>query len=138
MQKRQGFTRGLAIVGTVLLWLPVILIVVLAVGGAPKEVGWLPFFAVGAMDIFPVVVFGGGFVLWAAIRARSHREALGWSLTAPVGSIVCGVVWSQPVPSDGWVLAVTTGLIALYWAGLLIAGASGISLVGSLVSRASS
>jgi len=138
VQKRQGFTRVLAVLGTVLLSLPVILVVVLTVGGVPEEVGWLPFFAVGAMDMFPVVVLGAGLVLWAAIRARSHRRVLCWSLAAPVGSIVCGVVWSQPVPSGGWALAVTTGLIALYWAGLLIAGASGISLVGSLVSRASS
>lgn len=138
MQKRQGFTKGLATVGTVLLWLPVILVVVLTVGGVPKEVGWLPFFAVGAMDMFPVVVLGGGLVLWAAIRVRSHRRVLGWSLTAPVGSIVCGVVWSQPVPTGGSLLVITTGLIVVYWLGLLIAGASGISLVRSLFSRASS
>ena len=137
MQKRQRFTRVLAILGTVLLWLPVIMMVALTVGGAPRKVGSLPFFAVGAMDVFPVVALGGGLMLWAAVRARSHRKVLGLSLAAPVGGIVCGVVWSQPVPSDGWVLLVTTGLIVLYWIGLLIAAVSGISLVRSLSSRPS-
>ena len=120
-----------------LLCLPVILVVVLTVGGVPKEVGWLPFFAVGAMDLFPVVVLGGGVLLWAALRARSHRKVLGLSLVAPVGGIVCGVVWNQPVPSDGWVLVVTAALVVLYWIGLLIAAVSGISLVRSLSSRPS-
>ena len=137
MPKRQGFTRVLAIIGTVLLWLPVILVVVLTVGGVPKEVGWLPFSAVGAMDMFPVVVLGGGVLLWAALRARSHRKVLGLSLAAPVGSIVFGVVWSQPVPTGVWVLLVTMALIVLYWIGLLIAAVSGISLVRSLSSRPS-
>jgi len=135
VQKRQGLTRVLAILGTVLLCLPVILVVVLTVGGVPKEVGWLPFFAVGAMDVFPVVALGGGLMLWAAIRAHSPCRVLGWSLAAPVGSIVFGVVWSQPVPTGGWVLVVTAALVVLYWIGLLISGVSGISLLGSLYFR---
>lgn len=138
MPKRQRLTRVLAIAGTTLLWIPPILMVVVTVGGAPKEVGWLPFFLVGAMDVFPVVLLGGGLLFGAALRARSHRKVVGWSLAAPLGSIICGVVWSQPLPTSGWSLVITTGLIVVYWLGLLLAGVSGISLVRSLFPSSSS
>lgn len=135
VHKRQGLTRGLALAGTALVWFPPALMAVLTARGVPGEVGWLPSFAVGAMDVFPVLVLGGGLLLGAALLARSHRRLLGWCLAAPIASIAYGVVWSQELPSSGWPLAITTGLIVVYWLGLLLAGVSGMSLVRALFSR---
>jgi hypothetical protein len=135
MPKRQGLTRVLAIAGTTLLWLPLILIVVVTVRGAPKEVGWLPLFVVGAMDVFPAVVLGGLLLLGAAILARSHRGVIGLSVAAPIISIVSGMVWSQPIPEGGWPLVITIVMVAAFWLGLAIAGVAGADLTRSLFSR---
>lgn len=129
-------TKGLAIAGTVLLWLPfaVALLVPLA-SPVPGNVGWFAFLAVGAMDLFPVVLLGGCLLMWAAVRARSHRKTIGWGLAAPVASIAAGVVWSPTIPSSGWPSAFPAGLVAAYWLGVILAGLAGVSLVRALVTR---
>jgi hypothetical protein len=137
MVRTGGLTKVVAIAGTSLLWLPVALMVVLMAQGVSNEVGLLPFFVVGAMDVFPLVVLGGCLLLWATLRACSHRRVVAWSLAAPLVSTVSGIVWSQPIPIGGWSLVIMTGLLIVYWLGLVLAGAAGTHLVRSLFSRSS-
>jgi Na+/glutamate symporter len=135
VENRQGLTKGLAIAGTALLWLPFAAMLATTTGSIPGTVGWFAFLAVGAMDLFPVVLLGGCLLIWAAVLARSHRRAIGWGLAAPVASIVAGVVWSPTVPGSGWPSAITVGLIVAYWLGVILAGLAGLSLARALVTR---
>jgi hypothetical protein len=145
MQNRLGHTRGLAIAGTVLLWLPFALMAVSMPG--PIRIGGLfELLAIGAMELFPAVLLGGGLLMWAAVRARSHRRLVGWSLAVPAASLVACMALSRvmlslggPMWSVSWPGAVIEASFVpvsiVYWVGLTVAAVAGVSLVRTLYAR---
>jgi hypothetical protein len=145
MQDGKGLTNGLAIVGTVLLWLPFALMAV-SMPGPIRSGGLFEFLAIGAMELFPAVLLGGGLLMWAAARARSHRRVIGWSLAVPAASLVTGMALSGVMLSVGgpmwsvtWPGAVIEASLApvsiVYWLGLTAAAVAGVSLVRALLIR---
>ena len=50
-------------------------------------------------ELFPVVLVGGGLLVWAAIRAGLRRGIIGWGLAAAVGFLIVSMA-----------LAMVTGL----------------------------
>src|SRR5512140_2141885 len=79
MKKLGKFTKGLAITGTVLVWLPVLAPIVFSL---PESIqgGKFRFDYLLPAELFPLVLVGGGLLLWAAQRARSQRRHIGWGL----------------------------------------------------------
>src|SRR5512136_240574 len=98
MENKGVFTKILAIVGTVLVWFP-ILAPVLASVTAIIEARMFRFDYLLPAELFPVALLGGCLLLWAALRARSRRRLVGWSLGIAVVS-----------PLVGQVIASVTGL----------------------------
>jgi hypothetical protein len=98
MAEKRALTIALAIAGTVLVGLPVLAPVALSLAA-------LGSFGVFHMDylipaeLSPLAITGGVLLLWAALRARSRRALIAWSL----GSAIV-------VPVVGQVLAMVTGL----------------------------
>ncbi len=83
MQNKNAFTKFLAILGTILAWLPVVAplffgIVVLIRAGLFRFDYLMP--AEGAL----LVLGGGLLLLWAALRARTLRALIGWTLGVAV------------------------------------------------------
>jgi hypothetical protein len=93
-------------------------------------------------ELFPVALLGGGILLWAAIRARSHRGLIAWSLAAAVGLLVGSMVLatatglaSGAAEPTGWRLALVAGSTAGYALALVVLGVGGVSLVRALFKR---
>jgi peptidoglycan/LPS O-acetylase OafA/YrhL len=103
--------------------------------------GWFRFDYLMPAELFPSVLVGGGLLLWAAVRVRSNRRLIGWSLAAAVCMLV-----------GGQTLAVLTGLasgdsepVGFWWALVILSlvvyvvsvaamGAGGIRLLRELFS----
>jgi hypothetical protein len=122
MAKKGALTKMLAIIGTVLVWFP-ILVPVLFSAGLLVQRGVFRFDYLMPAELFPSALAGGGVLVWAALRARSRRGLVGWGLGVAVGLLV-----------GGQVLAVVTGLasgetepVGVWWA-LVLASIVGYSL----------
>jgi len=135
---RGGLTKGLAIAGTSLVWLPMAVALVIGVIGTiearrPRFDYLIP------GELGPVELVGALLLLWAALRARANwRAVLGWLVAA-----VAFVVGSQAVAlatglatgaiePEGWPMAVVNALFAAYWVALIALGVTGIRLVSRL------
>ena len=141
MGKRDVFTKILAILGTVLAWLPLV---------APLIFAFVALFTRGRFmldylmpaEIFPVALAGGLLLLWAAWRMRSRRAliaaGLAGALLLIVGTqalaVVTGLASGETEPG-GWQWAlVLTGLV-LFILALIAVGVGGILLLRDLFRR---
>ncbi len=119
MEKRDVFTKILAIFGTVLVWIPVLSPFILGLGSLAVD-GKFRFDYLMPAELFLSALFGGLLLFWASMRAHSHRKLIGWGLVAAVAllaggqglAVVTGLASGETEP--------TTGLIALVLAPILI------------------
>lgn len=98
MEKKNTLTKILAIMGTVLVWFPILVAVILSIAHLIRSGQFLFDFLIPA-EIFYVILIGGALLIWAAVRAKTYRAWIIWSL---VGAVVCLVA------SQG--LAMVTGI----------------------------
>ena len=127
-------TRGLAIGGTALLLvLPLLTAASGLAGVVPAGTRWFELLAVAAADLFPFSLLGACLVVWASLRAHSHRAVIIGSLAVSLCSAVIATVrisgQSTPTPAE---MSILLGSIVGYWAGLMIACLGATSLVRSL------
>ncbi len=90
--KKGGFSKGLAIAGTALAWLPIVAPVVVTVVFLITN-GLFRFDFLMPAELFPLALLGGGLLVWAALRARSQR---GWILGG-LGAAIALLLISQLV-----------------------------------------
>ena len=138
MEKKDIFTKILTIVGTVLVWIPIL---------APFLFSALRFIEgrvfrfdyLMPAELFPVALVGGGLLLWAALRARSRRGLIGWGLGIAVGllvggqalAVVTGLASGEMEPT-GWWWALVLASIVIYSLALVMMGVGGLLLLGDL------
>jgi len=134
MEKKHRLTQILAIVGTILLWLPMIAPVIFGLIRYIQGRRFL-FDYLAPAELFPVVLLGGGLLLWAAIRARSRREIIGWGLAAAVVLLIGVMVLAQVTGLDsgaaeegGWQWSLVLVLMAGFWLALMGTGIGGVLL----------
>jgi hypothetical protein len=135
MGRTSRLTRGLAIAGTTLAWLPML---------APLALGFFSLAADGIFrfdyllpaEVFPVALAGGGLLIWAAVRARSRRALAVWGLGVAVAALVATQVLAEvtglasgAAEPVGWLLTIVMAGLAVFWAGLLTLGVGGILLL---------
>jgi hypothetical protein len=98
MNKKDVLTKILAIIGTTLVWIPILAAILFSV----------VFFITNHMfrfdylmpaELFPFAMAGGVLLIWAALRAHSRQGLIGWGVGITAGMLV-----------GGQVLAVVTGL----------------------------
>ena len=136
MTKQDALTKTLAVIGTLLAWLPLFAPVVFSILFLLRS-GKFHFDYLMPAELSPVVLAGGLALTWAAFRAKSYQKLTAWSLAA---AVVC-LVGSQ-------LLAVITGLAdgttqpeGLPWAavmvllGIYILAVLVIAVVGILLTR---
>ncbi len=138
VEKKDILTKALAIVGTALVWFPIL---------APAAISALGFIAKGIFrfdylmpaELFPTARVGGGLLLWAALRARSRRAIIGWGLVAAVGFLVGGQALavatglaSGDAEPAGWQWALVLASIGIYSLALVVIAVGGVLLVRDL------
>lgn len=138
MEKKGVLTKILAVIGTVLVWLP-ILAPILFSAMALIAMRVFRFDYLMPAELFPVALVGGGLLLWAALRARSRWGIIGWALAVAVGSLVgsqalavgTGLASGEIEPAGWWWITVLA-LLAGYSLALIIIGVGGIILLRDL------
>ena len=98
MKDKGIFTKILAIVGTVLVWFPILAPIIFSVALFIRAHLFRMDYLMPA-ELFPFALAGGLLLIWAAIRARARLKLIGWGLGIAVGMLV-----------GGQALAVATGL----------------------------
>ena len=138
MENKNVFTKILAIAGTVLVWVPI---------AAPIFFSLALFFSrpifrldyLMPAELFPLVLVGGGLLLWAALRSRAFRGLISLSLGCAVVllfglqglAVVTGLADGRTQPG-GWQWAlVMAGLIG-YILAVIVLGVGGILLIRDL------
>ena len=142
MAKKGSLTKILAVVGTVLVWIPV-LAPVLFVAASLIQAGVLRIDYLMPAEIFPIALAGGSLLLWAALRARARRRLIGGSLAGavilPVAgqalATVTGLASGRTEPT-GWQWALVLASLALYVLALVILGVGGMLLLRDLFKTA--
>lgn len=134
-------TRALAIVGTVLVWVPIAFTLLTAVVGslASRRVH---FDYLMPAELFPVALVGGLILLWGAWRARSRQKPVALGLGAMVLllfggqalAVVTGLASGATQPG-GWAWALVLSSLALYSLALVWVGVTGVMLVRELYGR---
>lgn len=136
MEKKDNLTKGLAITGTVLAWLPLLTPLVFS-GILLLTEQVFRFDYLMPAELFFVALAGGLLLLWAAFRAHSRRELIGLSLgvaiVALVSSQAAAVVTelaSGEQPAVGWRLGIVVSLLAVY-----ILALAAVAIGGALLCR---
>jgi hypothetical protein len=135
MQKQAIPSRILAIVGLTLVWLPILAPLVFAVIRLAQSRHFMFDYLMPA-EVFPVVLLGGGLLLWAAWRARSYRKLIGWSLGLMVGFLLAAVglaevtgIASGATEAAGLAWALVLAAFAGFWIALLALAGGGILIL---------
>ena len=138
MEKKGVLTKMLAIVGTVLMWFPILAPVLLSVAVIIKG-RMFRFDYLMPAELFPAALVGGCLLIWAALRARSRRRLIGWGLGIAVGllvggqvlAVVTGLASGETEPA-GWRWALVLASLVVYSLTLAIIGVGGLLLLRDL------
>jgi hypothetical protein len=138
MRKTDNLTKGLAVVGTTLVWLPLLAPVLFSALLLISAGRFLSDFLMPA-ELFPVGLPGAVLLFWAAVRARSRVRLIGWSLGIAVALHVGGQMLAEVTglasgarEAAGLWFVVVLGCIAGYALALLAVGLGGIALLRAL------
>jgi hypothetical protein len=138
MENKNIFTKVLATVGTLLVWLPVAAPVFFSLPGLIRG-GVFHFDYLMPAELFPLVLVGSGLLLWAALRARRRRALIGWGLVGAVllpviGSVIAKVTGLADgrIEPGGWQWALVLAMLAGYVLAVIVIGAGGILLLRDL------
>jgi hypothetical protein len=139
MDKKGVLTRILAIAGTALVWFP-ILIPVLQSVVVSITARIFRFDYLMPAELFPIALVGGGLLIWAALRAHSHRGLIGWGLGIAAGllvggqalAVVTGLASGKTEAAGVWWTLVLASLVG-YALALVGMGVGGILLIRNLL-----
>ena len=138
MENKGAFTKGLAITGTVLIWLPILAPIVFSlIRFIQRRVFQFDYLMPAELGLF---AFGGGILLLvAAIRTHSHMKLIGWGLGIALVMILGGqalaVVTGLADGSTeigGWQWVLVLGSLILYTLAIVDVGIGGILLLRDL------
>jgi hypothetical protein len=135
MQRKNVFTKILAIAGTFLVWFPILATIFISISYFPRAHRFLFDYLLPA-ELLPAFILGGLLLLWAAFRAQARRAILGWSFGAAVvllfvagGLAAVTGLASGETPPGGWQSAVVFAFIMLYILAVIITGIGGALLI---------
>jgi hypothetical protein len=142
MEKKDIFTKGLAITGTALVWFPLLAPMIASVILFIAERD-LRFDYLMPAEFFPVAAIGGGLLLWAAVGAHTRRGIIGGSLVIAASALAGGQALavatglaSGACAPTGWPWALVIASLVIYTLALAIMGVSGALLAHDLRTHA--
>jgi len=126
MEKKDTLSKILAIIGTVLIWIPILAPVVFGLVSLGMD-GIYRFDYLMPAELGIVVFVGGALLLWAALRAKSRRGIIAWGIGIAAGSItVLNAIGD--VESGSLELAIVVGLLIAYSLAIVVMGVGGVLL----------
>ena len=130
MAKKNTLTKILAILGTVLVWLPILAPFLFGiVAFAAERIFRFDYLMPAELGILAFV--GGALLLWAAIRAGLRQGIIAWGLGIAVVSIIVLNAFGDVEPGSlKWVIAV--GLLIAYSLAIAVIGVGGVLLLRDL------
>lgn len=131
-------TSILAILGTMLVFFPLLTPVVVSVARLIEARRFLFDYLMPA-EFFPLVLIGGFLLMLAAIRTRKYRGLIGWGLGGAVvllaGSqglaVVTGLASGRTTPG-GWQWALVLAGLVAYILAVIVTGIGGVLLLRDL------
>jgi len=138
MENKGTLTKGLAITGTVLVWLPILAPILFSlILFLQQQLFRFDYLMPAELGLF---AFGGGILLLiAAIRTRSHMKLIGWGLGIAFVMIVGGQALavvtgladgSTAIGGGQWMLVLSS--LAIYVLAIVDVGVGGILLLRDL------
>jgi predicted membrane protein len=141
MEKKDVFTKILAIVGTVLVLIPILAPVLFAVIAFISGRGFRFDYLMPA-ELFLLVLIGGALLFWAALRARARRKLIGWSIGLAILILFAGQglamvtgLASATAEETGWRLAIVFSALVVYILAVIALAIGGILLLRDLFKR---
>jgi len=126
MEKKGALSKILAVVGTVLVWFPVLAPLVLGFMSLGMDgVYRLDYLMPAELGI--LVFIGGALLLWGATCTGLRRGIITWGFGLAAGSIAILMAFGDVVPG-GLEWAIIVGLLITYTLAILIMGIGGILL----------
>lgn len=138
MEKQNVLTKILAVVGSVLVWFPIL---------APLVLGAMSFLAerrfrldyLMPAELFLFALTGSGLLLWGALRAHAHLKRILWGLVISILmlfggqwlAVITGLASGETEPT-GWRWGLVLASLAIYVLGLMIMGSGGVLLMRDL------
>ena len=138
MERRNIFTKVLAVAGTALAWAPILFMILISVVRTAQTGILRADFLIPA-ELFPVELAGALLLLWAALRARAYSKHIGYALLAAavflIGgqavAVVSGLASGETEPT-GILWTVVIASIVLYTLALVQVCIAGILLLRRL------
>lgn len=126
MDKKDALSKILAVVGTVLVWFPILAPLVLGfISLGMDGVYRLDYLMPAELGI--LVFFGGALLIWGALRTGLRRRIILWGFGLAAGSIAVLMAFGDVVPGGlEWSLAI--GLLITYTLAIVVMGVGGILL----------
>ena len=141
MGKKDVLTKILAILGSVLAWIPILAPILFSLILLVQAHIFRFDFLMPA-ELFLFALAGGGLLVWAALRARSRLKWIAWSLGVAVVllvggqglAVVTGLASGQNEPT-GWRLALVLGSLVVYVLAVIALAVGGTLLLRDLFKR---
>lgn len=126
MEKKDTLSKILAIVGTVLVWIPILAPVVFGFVSLGMD-GIYRFDYLMPAELGILAFVGGVLLLWAAIRAKARRGIIAWGLGIAAGSMAVLMAFGDVQPGSlEW--AIVVGLLIAYSLAIVVMGVGGVLL----------
>jgi len=141
MREKGLLTKVLAITGTVFASFPILAPIILSVISLISD-GEFRFDYLMPAELFLMALAGGLLLLWAALRAHSHRKLIGLGLGAAFALLAGGLILARITglasgeiePTGIWYVLVMGSLVA-YSLMLVVVLAGGVLLLRDVFSR---
>ena len=138
MEKKNGFTKLLAVVGTVLAWFPILAPIALAFAALIARGRFLLDYLMPA-ELFLFALGGAILLLWAGLRAHAHWKLIAWGLGIAIFFLVGGQALavvtglaSGAIGLTGWPWILVLASLGIFTFGLIEVGVGGILLLRDL------
>ena len=126
MEKKDTLSKILAIVGTVLVWIPILAPVVFGFVSLGMD-GVYRFDYLMPAELGILAFVGGALLLWTAFRAKSQQGIIAWGLGIAAGSIAVLMAFGDVEPGSlEW--AIVVGLLIAYSLAIVVMGIGGVLL----------
>ena len=126
MEKKDMLAKGPAMIGTVLVWIPVLAPVILGFVSLATD-GIYRFDYLMPAELGILFFIGGILLLWGTIRARLRQGIVAWSFGIAAVSILILFTFGDVVPGS-WEWMVAIGLLVTYSLAIVGMGIGGIFL----------
>ena len=141
METKNILTKVLAIIGTVLVWFPIVVPILLSITLFVAE-RIFRFDYLMPAELFLVALLGSGLLLWATMRAHSRTRFVLWgagiAIFMFVGvqwfAVISGLATGETEPA-GWIWVLALTMLVIHSLGIILVGVGGALLLSDLFKR---